>query len=484
MPRRRCLYGALALAALVGILAAPVSVLASTPTEKVVYSFQGGNDGANPVSDLIADNHGNFYGTTTYGGTGVCTDTESIVVGCGTVFRLTKSQSGEWTETVLYSFQGQPSDSGYPLAGLVMDAAGRLYGTTSGPGPYNSSGTVFELSPPTTKGGAWTKTILYQFQGGYDGASPRSSLIFDNKGQLYGTASIGAPISAGSAFRLTPPSTSGNPWTFTLLYTFNGGDDAQDPSALLFDSKGNLFATSSGGGGESIGGDQYSDEWVGGGTFFELSPGAKGKPWNETIQFAFPPCVYNSFEGGGACGSSTQPMARLIADAYGNLYGTSELGGSSFACSPKNSILGCGSVFQLVPPAVAGGAWTQNILYQFSPSNTLDGALPVGALTLDGSGNLYGTTSDGCDFSIDGNFCFSGGLGMVFELSPPSTQGGAWTETILHQFAGGPDGATPSAGVLMRGSALYTTTQYGGTGNCPHTLQQPAGCGAIVEVIP
>lgn len=413
-----CVRGAIAFGALCGVLAMSAQALASTPTEKVIYSFQGGNDGANPVSDLIADNAGNFYGTTTYGGSGICTDSAGIVIGCGTVFKLSRSQSGKWTETVLYSFQGVPIigpyDSGYPLAGVVVDAKGNLYGTTSGTEPYNDWGTVFQLSPPATKGGAWTKTILYQFGSGYDGANPRSSLIFDSKGQLHGTASIGAPVSAGSVFRLTPPTTSGNPWTFTILYTFQGGDDGQDPSAVNFDSKGNLFGTTSAGGGFNVGGDQYTDYWSGGGTFFEITPGQKGKLWNESVPFLFTPCVGNSFDGTLACGTTNQPESRLIMDASGNFHGTTEFGGTTNACDPKGVYYyGCGTVFQFVPPASAGGSWTQNILYIFENTSVPDGAFPLGALTLDGAGNLFGTTPEGCNQFV----CFAGS-GTVFELSP------------------------------------------------------------------
>lgn len=459
---------------------------AATPSEKVIYSFQGGNDGANPSSNLIADSAGNLYGTTTYGGSGQCVDSDEFVIGCGTVFELVKpaQSGGKWSEKVLYSFQGSINgltDSGYPTAGLTLGAGGNLYGTTSGGTNPNSliydNGTVFELSPPTTSGGAWIKTMLYAFQGANDGGSPRDGVIFDSKGQLYGSTSSGAPINAGTLFRLTPPTQSGGAWTETILYAFMGGSDGQNPAGVIFDGKGSLYGITAAGGGFSFGGDQYSDYWSGGGTLFKLTPSTvKGKPWTEALPFVFTPCVFNDFDSSGSCGPGTQPEGSPVFDAAGNIYGTAELGGNASYCQGKGEYwLGCGAVYELVAPTIAGGAWTQNVLYAFEGT---DGAYPLSSVAFDSAGNLYGTTSDQCMQYVG---CPTQ-LGMVFELSPPTAQGGSWTETVLHQFAGGSDGATPVAAVLVRGSALYSTTQYGGTGNCIHLEGTPAGCGTIFEI--
>jgi hypothetical protein len=470
------------------VLLAACIATAATPQETVLYSFQGGNDGAFPSSDLVADKQGNLYGTTVYGGTGSCTDIDGFVIGCGTVFKLTKpSKSGQkWQEKILYSFQGdtccQGGDSGYPLAGLVFDTVGNLYGTTSGiTGQFNDNGTVFELSPPAKNGGVWTKTVVHTFQGGYDGDKPRAGLIFDGQGRLYGSTSDGAPLTGGTVFRLTPPAQLGGAWTETILYTFTGGTDGENPAGVILDAKGNIFGTTSGGGSFGIG-DQYGNSWSGGGTLFELVPTVlQNKPWSENLPFIFPPCVSSPFGGYvEACGTSSQPEGKLVFDTAGNLYGTTELGGSATICSSHGTAFpGCGTVFQLVPPAVAGGSWTQNIIYIFANSSTMDGAFPVGRLTFDRLGNLYGTTMDGCI-----PWLCNPGLGSVFELSPPAVQGGSWTETILHQFQGGSDGATPVAGLLVEGNALYSTTQYGGAGNCIHTLSQPTGCGTVFTIQP
>jgi uncharacterized repeat protein (TIGR03803 family) len=470
----------------VGALLAASSASAATPQETVLYSFQGGNDGAYPASNLVADKQGNLYGTTEFGGTGLCTDADGFVIGCGTVFKLTKpaKSGGKWAESVLYSFQGfligssNLRDSGYPQAGLAIDATGNLYGTNSGNTvPYYDNGNVFELSPPASSGGAWTETILYTFQGGYDGFAPRAGVIFDAKGHLYGSTSTGAPLTGGDVFRLTPPTTSGGAWTETVLYAFSGGTDGENPSGVLLDAKGTVFGTTSGGGGFGIG-DQYTNSWYGGGTAFELSPNASStKPWTETQAFVFPPCYENPSEG-SACGTSTQPESALISDASGNLYGTTELGGAVFTCGDDQrdlSYIGCGTVFQLVPPAVAGGIWTQNVLYAFGPSSYVDGQNPLANVVFDKAGNLYGTTSAGG----------AGSLGAIFELSPPSTQGGSWTETILYNFAGGSDGAVPAAGLLPSSTGtFYSTTEYGGTGNCLRMTNQPSGCGTVFAIAP
>ena len=147
--------------------------------------------------------------------------------------------------------------------------------------------------------------------------------------------------------------------------------------------KGNIFGTTSGGGGFGIG-DQYTNSWTGGGTAFELTPGGAGKPWNEILTFLFPTC-YSNPSAGESCGSDTQPESRLIWDSSGNLYGTTQIGGAISYCNDQKGIylIGCGAVFQLVPPATSGGAWTQNVLYQFGGGSFIDGQFPLAALAFD-----------------------------------------------------------------------------------------------------
>ena len=230
-------------------------------TETVLYNFGNGTDGYAPSGGLIRDAAGNLYGTTEFGGTNHCFIGQDR--GCGTVFELTPTAGGEWTETVLHNF-GSGTDGFTPVAGLIFDAAGNLYGTTGDGGNYGY-GTVFELTP--TNGGSWTETVLYSFNlqgsGGYGpGVGP---LVFDAAGSLYGTAFYGGAYPGGTAFKLTP--TVGGDWTETVLYSFGNGTDGSGPFAagLIFDAAGNLYGTTWYGGTHQCG--QY-----GCGTVFELTP--------------------------------------------------------------------------------------------------------------------------------------------------------------------------------------------------------------------
>jgi uncharacterized repeat protein (TIGR03803 family) len=225
-------------------------------TEQVLHNFDG-TDGSEPAG-LIFDATGNLYSTTGGGG----------AYGAGTVFELTPNGSGGWTETVLYSFCSQPdcTDGLSPEAGLIFDAAGNLYGTTYSGGTYDA-GTVFELTP--TGGGAWTERVLHGFGKGTDGAGPSyyGKLIFDAAGNLYGMTLSGGAYGFGTAFELTP--TAGGGWTEQVLYSFNnnGADGISPFAGLTFDAAGNLYGTTWEGGIYSCGGAGSAC-----GTVFELSP--------------------------------------------------------------------------------------------------------------------------------------------------------------------------------------------------------------------
>ena len=238
-----------------------------------LYEFRGAADGRGPKGNLIFDAAGNLYGTTLYTGkTEYC---------CGTVFELTPTASGPWKQTTLYSFKGG-DDGGVPNgSGLVFDNAGNLYGTTSeyGQGGY---GTVFELSPTAT--GGWTQTVLYSFRGGSDGAAPESGLVFDKVGNLYGETPAGGGKTngaciyggCGTIFELTPGSDG---WTENLLYSFSGGTDGGGPAGGLdMDAAGNLYGAASFGANSSCP--------SGCGAAFELSPGTGGT-WTESVLYAF-----------------------------------------------------------------------------------------------------------------------------------------------------------------------------------------------------
>jgi hypothetical protein len=447
------------------------TTFAATPTEKVLHNFQGTPDGADPTSRLVADSQGHLYGTTPNGGTGTNCGNYSGIPGCGTVFELTppSASGGSWTEKVLYSFQGG-NDGAVPVGGLILDRDGNLYGTTSAGGDSTGAdcvssslpgcGTVFRLSPPQASSASWTESLLYVFQGGSDGNQPQSGLIFDGKGDLYGTTYLGGSgycdgygAGCGSVFELASPLKAGDPWTESILYSFNGlggayYDGAGPWGGVVFDSKGNLYGTTSAGGASRC----YSSESDCGGIVFQLArPTAKGLPWTENIIYEFGSNAYGSY-----------PMSTLVFDKNGNLYGTTEIGGSGGCTDESDFPEGCGTVFELSPPA-SGTAWNISILYSFTGQN--DGAIPLSGVVFDEKGSLYGTAVTG---GGQGDCFWKGvpelGCGTAFRITPPATAGGVWDETTLHAFAGGSDGANPFGGVIYKSGNLFgTTTGYSST---------------------
>jgi uncharacterized repeat protein (TIGR03803 family) len=339
--------------------------------EQVLYNFcavSGCADGGLPTAAVVLDTAGNLYGTTSGGGNSGCGH------GCGTVFQLAPGSEGTWTETVLYTFSGG-RDGGVPVAGLVLDKAGNLYGTTSQGGSNTQfcggtgCGVAFKLKPGSS--GTWTQTLLHTFCKGAeckDGAIP-NGLVADADGHLYGTTRNGGPDHSGTAFRLTKG--KNERWTAKALHNFGKGTDGATPAAgLVLDLAGNLYGTTSAGGAHA------------GGTVFKLIPTKNGRTWTEKILYAF--C------SSSGCGDGILPEAALIFDATGNLYGTTYYGGT----------YGSGTVFELTPGGKGG--WTESVLYNSGNGN------PDTGLIFDKSGNLYGTTSTG------GNY----GLGSVFEITP------------------------------------------------------------------
>jgi uncharacterized repeat protein (TIGR03803 family) len=282
---------------------------------------------------------------------------------------------------LIHVFTGKP-DGVSPVAGLVFDNEGNLYGTTSKGGTYGR-GTVFMLVPSSS--GVWTEKVLHNFSG-RDGGGPKAGLIFDASGNLYGTTAFGGDFNFGTVFRLVP--VGGGGWTENVLHNFTGGSDGGVPlSGLVFDSAGNLYGTAYDGGVTSACVFVASS---GCGTVFQLTPMSSGT-WNENVLYAFL---------GGNDGYN--PDAGLILDAGGNLYGTTTSGGSLEACDG----FGCGTVFEVSP---SSSGWIENILHIFT--GTGDGENPLAGLTIDTSGNLYGTTEIG-----EGGGC----CGTVFELMPGS----------------------------------------------------------------
>jgi uncharacterized repeat protein (TIGR03803 family) len=373
--------------------------------EKVLHSFNNdGKDGTKPVAGLVFDSRGRLYGTTAEGG---------AYGYYGTVFELTPTAGGSWTEKVLHSFNDNGKDGYNPYAGLIFDASGNLYGTTGYGGAYGY-GTVFELTH--SAGIGWTEKVLHSFNdNGTDGRNPVAGLVFDAAGNLYGTTYRGGAHGYGTAFELTP--TGSGSWTETVLHNFNyDGKDGYFPGAsLIVDASGNLYGTTEYGGLYSYG------------TVFELTPTAGGS-WMETVLHNF-----------GYIPDGSIPYAGLIVDASGNLYGTTYAGG----------VYGYGTAFELTP--TGGGSWTETVLYNFD-NNGGDGASPPARLIFDSAGNLYSAGEFGGAYSY----------GTVFELTP--TVGGSWAEKVLHSFnLNGKDGINPSAGLVLDSAGnLYSTTVGGG----------------------
>jgi uncharacterized repeat protein (TIGR03803 family) len=421
MPNKETLVAVTAIA-IVGFLTASAPAFVASE-EKVLYSFKDdGADGAGPHASLIFDADGNLYGTTVFGGTprSGCKNQ-----GCGTVFQLTPATKGRWTEKVLHSFQDNGVDGLEPVANLIFDASGNLYGTAPAGGAHGV-GTVFELT--LGAGGMWSETVLHSFAGyPTDGEYPYAGLIFDAAGNLYGTTYEGS-VGAGTVFELMP---SADTWTESVLYTFgkNGTHDGGLPYAgLIFDGTGNLYSTL------SIAGDRGGKAV---GLVFQLAPGGGG--WTERMLYG---CDIKGCadQGGDARGS-------VIFDSAGNIYSTTSVGG---AYVKHCGGVGCGTVFQLTHKS--NGNWTEKVIHSFG--NGKDGELPYAGLVSDAAGNLYGTTESGGAY----------GGGTVFRLTRGSN--GTWTEKVLHSFGKGKDGANPYAGLIFDGAGnLYGTTSQGGADN-------------------
>jgi uncharacterized repeat protein (TIGR03803 family) len=414
------------------------------PTERILWNFDS-IDGAKPAAGLIVDRKGNLYSTTSEGG----------AYGYGTVFELTPPPTvgGSWTESVLWSFNG--SDGREPLAGLIADKSGNFYGTTIEGGGYSQpvgGGTVFELTPPPTAGGSWTESILWSFGSGGDGSYPFAGVIMDKSGNLYGTTGDGGTYGSGTVFELTPPSTVGGSWTESILWNFGNGSDGQNPAAgVIMDKSGNLYGTTFMGG---IYQGPFDTSW---GTVFKLTPPSiSGGNWTESILWNF-----------GNFGDGQNPAAGVIMDARGNLYGTTELGGNYGVNFPGLPADG-GTVFELIPPPTGGGDWSESLLWDFAQGE--DGANPGAGVIMDARGNLYGTTELGGAYGR-GDFVVGG---TVFELTPPQTGG---SESILWSFfSSDTDGYQPSGGLLMDTNGnLYGTTTLGGT-------SPDAAAGTVFEI--
>jgi uncharacterized repeat protein (TIGR03803 family) len=392
------------------------------------------------------------------------------------------------TYNIIHNFTGN-QDGATPMAGLLMDRAGSVYGTAASGGNLGNCGgigcgVVFRM----TKGiSGWVLAPLYSFAGGSDGESPRANVVFAPDGSLTGTTYEGGgpcaqdPNGCGTVFKLQPPVSSCRsalcPWMETVLHQFNGNDGAAPLGAVVFDQSGNLYGAASSGG------------FRNGGTVFELTP--SGPDWTSRViysPYGYPESgvIFNNgqlygtaFSGGNGQGSVYQltsngsgwmgtnlydfthgsdggyPWASPIFDQAGNLYGSTTAGGSGNG----------GTVFRMTP---SGGNWTLDTLYSFTgPGNGRFVVGPLGSLIMDSAGSLYGTTfADGANK-----------YGAVFKLTPSN---GGWTFTSLHDFTGGSDGAYPYSNLVFDASGnIYGTASQGGTSaNCV------GGCGVVFEITP
>jgi uncharacterized repeat protein (TIGR03803 family) len=395
----RCITSVAFALVAVFLFLAGTSQSAQSQTYKIIYNFTGkGSDGSSPYGGPVLDSEGNLYGTTYTGG----------IYGSGSVYRLAPNGSS-WNYSSLYSFKagtdgvgpafgslaiapggglfgttegggyfgtdfsicacpghevqihqfGRGKDGAQPIGGVVLDFAGNIYGTTSLGGAYGN-GTVFEQ---TRSGYTWSEKVIYSFTGGNDGTNPPSAVTLGAHGNIYGTTSLGGANGGGVVYELSP---SGTGWKQTVLYTFQGLNDGQNPvGGVVLDEAGNLYGTTFDGGAN------------GGGTVYELSPSTTG--WKFTTLYSFT---------GGYGG----PYNKLSL-VNGNIYGLTEAEGAN----------GYGSVFKLTR---ADGAWTFTDLHDFSDGS--DGAAPYGSLAVDSAGNIFGTTNEGG----------STNQGIIFEITP------------------------------------------------------------------
>jgi uncharacterized repeat protein (TIGR03803 family) len=403
------------IATLICALLLSTTTFASGPVEQVLFSFLRAGS---PNGGLVADSSGNLYGTTVYGGKTF-----------GTVFELSPpTVAGDsWTETVIHVFDPKTTADGkYPESTLIFDPVGNLYGTTAE--STNGWGSVFELSPPATAGGTWTEKLLVTFP---RNSIPQGKLIFDDAGNLYGTTTSGGAgtrcgsqtgFGCGTVFKLKPPASPGASWTETVLHSFAvTAGDGFTPGTSLVLRNGALYGTTTNGGANEDG------------TIFQLA--RQNGVWVENI-------LYNFSGSDGA-----NPVGGLIVDSAGNFYGTAKRGGVGY-CNGR----GCGTAFELSPPAAPGDPWQETTLYVFPGSSRGGGS--NAALIRDRNGNLYGTGTAG---GFKNN-------GVVFKLVPPATAGGSWAGIVVHAFdpfAG--DGAFCDGElILMTGKGLFGTTPAGG----------------------
>jgi uncharacterized repeat protein (TIGR03803 family) len=419
------------------------------PHLNILYSFQNGNDSAQPLSSLIADKSGDLFGTTSGLGGLPCPEP------CGNVFELSppSEKDGAWKFSVLYDFTGG-KDGGIPHGGVIFGPDGDLYGTGVRGGEFThaaAGGVVFQLAPPSRRNGHWTERVIHSFGSGLDGVAPQGGLAFDGNGNIYGTTALGGLYGGGVVYEVSPPAQHGGKWKETTLHSFGSGTDGFFSLAgLAIDPSGDLFGTTEYGGYFS----QYCES--GCGTVFELSPSARHDAWTYSLIQLF----------NGKTDGAT-PEDPLMFDNAGDLFGTTLEGQGDPSAGYG------GAAFELIPPVKKSQSWTEKIIYLF-PAYQFDAGYSSAGLIFDNAGNLYGTSQNGGPFY----------KGTAFKLVRPSTNDGVWTDRILHNFSRTDSGAMyPFEGLVFGiGGDLYGMTPYGGSGNC--TFGRIKGCGTIFQIAP
>ncbi len=397
---------------------------AQAQTFAVLHAFTGSGDGGSPNGISAVGPEGNLYGTAASGGV----TNDKCPQGCGNIFEL-KHSGGNWLVDPLYSFRG--GNLGDPVFGITRAANGAIYGQNRGPGGVDVPGLVYEL---TSVAGHWTLTVLYQFNpNGNDAYESTGEVILDAKGNIYGTSTAGGPMGAGTVYELT---FTGGQWVEKDLWYFgsrNGTEGWGPHAGVVMDQQGNLYGTTTMG------------STHGCGAVFRLTPTQSGF-WNGHTLYSFPALgaecstatggvildaagnvygeVANSspssgvFElspsGGGwtytllygaTWGGNPNEPPRLVMDSAGNLYGTTP--GGTY-CNPQCDD---GTVFKLTR---SNGRWRHSLLYEFHYDLLNGGIYPGGDLSVDSSGNLYGTTSLGGDTSCNP----PNGCGLAYKITP------------------------------------------------------------------
>ena len=402
------------------VVAVVLICLGHAPARKALAAGAGGP--VNVIYSFAGDEDGEYADTdleTDAAGNIYGTTVLGGEFGGGTVFQLSPTPNG-WVHTVLYSFTGS-ADGGEPYKGVTLDRRGNLYGTAVTGGSGNCEGGCGVTYKLTNSGGTWTQTVIHAFTGGDDGSGPGARVTVDRSGNVYGMTPTGGANGLGTIYKIHPHAGS---WEFQVIHTFTGGPDGSSGSAgRMILSHGRLFGAATTGGS------------FGSGVVFELTPTHVGE-WNFRTIYSFQGQPDGSF-----------PYGALLPGAS-KFYGTTYYGGTD----------GIGVVYELSPRPV--GEWAERVLYSFETGT--DGNSPISNLVFDPVHNLCGTTSEG-----------GSGSGAVFKLS--AIGGGQWSESVVHPFAGSPDGAFPYTGMVVdRAGHYYGATVHGGDD----------GEGAVYEFVP